>query len=132
MPPQSLASPATIAAVTSIPFIPVCGGMMRTKPAASSDRQAAPLAAIAAGVSLRVNTCGLRSDVFRMKFEASSTASICMSAGPACGPAFKLPPAGVAAVCFGAKATEKSPAFATPYCFTLATQFASVGSSCAV
>src|SRR5262245_34106251 len=47
LPPQFLASPATMAAVTSIPFMPSRGGMIRTVPAASSDRQAAPLAAIA-------------------------------------------------------------------------------------
>src|SRR6185503_2083978 len=59
LPPQFWASPATTAAVTSIPFVPSRGGMMRTKPAASSDRHAAPLAPIAAGVSLRLSTCGL-------------------------------------------------------------------------
>src|SRR5262249_40961889 len=102
------------------------------KPAASSDRHAAPLAASDDGVSLRLRTCGLRSDVFRMKLEASSTASICMSAGPACGPGFMLPPAGGPPACFGATGTEMSPTLATPYFFTLATQLINDGKSCAV
>ena len=86
----------------------------------------------ATGVSLRLSTWGLRSEVLRMKFEANSTASICISAGPPCGPGLRLPAGDDAAACLGATGTEKSPALASPCCFTRATQLTRTGSSCEV
>jgi len=116
--------------------MPPFGGMILTKPKASSDLHAAPLEATAIGVSARLKTLGLRSEVLRMKFDASSTASICTSAEAFCGGSVvRLPPTGVvaaAAAGFDASLTEKSPALAMPCCFTTATQFANAGSNAAV
>src|SRR6202051_3485237 len=136
-PLQSLASIATTAEATSSPLRPSFAGTIRTRPTASSELHAAPVDATAIGVSARLKTLGLRSAVLRMKFDASSMASICMSDERFCGVSGLLLPRGApggaaTAIAFGAGVTEKSPALATPCCFTTATQLASVGSSTAV
>src|SRR3979490_1236264 len=79
LPLQSCASVAPTAEATSRPLIPSIGGTILTKPTASSDFHAAPYEATAIGVSARLKTLGLRSVVLRMKFDASSMASICIS-----------------------------------------------------
>src|ERR1700676_1788381 len=127
LPLQSSASIATTAEATSRPLTPSFGGTILTKPIASSELHAAPVDATAIGVSDRFKTLGLCSVVLRMKFDASSMASVCISEERFCGESgFMLPPAATdgAVATFGASLTENSPAFATPCCFTTATQLA--------
>src|SRR3982074_1028351 len=85
LPLQSFASVATTTAATSGPLTPSIGGTTLTKPTASSDFHAAPCEATAIGVSARLKTRGLCSVVLRMKFDASSMASIVLSGETFCG-----------------------------------------------